>query len=71
MTNPFEDADGTYLALINNEGQYSLWPAFVEVPDGWSVAHSQDTRQTCLDFINEHWIDMRPQSIIDSMNSQS
>lgn len=34
MTNPFEDADDTYLALVNDEGQYSLWPAFIEVPAG-------------------------------------
>ena len=28
-TNPFEDEDGRYYALINDEGQYSLWPVFV------------------------------------------
>ncbi len=70
MTNPFEDNDGTYLALINDEGQYSLWPAFVEVPAGWTVAHPHDTRQACMDYINQHWTDMRPQSLIDAMNSQ-
>ncbi|MEU7735437.1 MbtH family protein, partial [Streptomyces griseus] len=31
MTNPFEDEDGTYLVLVNDEGQHSLWPAFAEV----------------------------------------
>ncbi|MGH8902424.1 MAG: MbtH family protein [Egibacteraceae bacterium] len=70
MTNPFEDHDGTYLVLINDEGQYSLWPAFVEAPAGWTVAHPRDTRQACLDYINRHWTDMRPQSLIDAMNSQ-
>ncbi len=69
MTNPFEDKDGTYLALINDEGQYSLWPAFVEVPAGWRIAHPEDTREACLDYINEHWTDMRPQSLIDAMNN--
>lgn len=44
MTNPFEDPDGTYLALINEERQYSLWPAFVDIPAGWTVAHPEDTR---------------------------
>ncbi|SED19230.1 MbtH-like protein [Streptomyces melanosporofaciens] len=28
-TNPFEDPEGTYLVLVNDEGQHSLWPAFV------------------------------------------
>jgi MbtH protein len=69
MTNPFEDNDGTYLALVNDEGQYSLWPAFAEVPAGWKVAHTEDTRQACLDHINQHWTDMRPQSLIDAMDA--
>jgi MbtH protein len=69
-TNPFEDPDGTYLVLMNDESQYSLWPAFIEVPAGWRVVHPEDARQTCLDYIDKHWTDMRPQSLIDAMNSQ-
>jgi len=69
-TNPFDDADGTFLVLINDEAQYSLWPAFAEVPAGWRIVHPQDTRQACLDYIETHWTDMRPQSLIDAMNSQ-
>ena len=70
MANPFEDPDGAYLALINDERQYSLWPTFIDVPAGWSIAHPSDTRQACLDFIEEHWTDMRPQSLIDAMNAE-
>ena len=69
MTNPFEDSNDSYLALINDESQYSLWPAFVEVPAGWTVAYPEDTRQACLDYINQHWTDMRPQSLINAMNN--
>jgi len=68
MTNPFEDPDGTYLVLVNDEGQHSLWPSFVEVPAGWTVAHGESSRTTCLDFINENWTDMRPASLIRSMD---
>lgn len=70
MTNPFEDPDGTYLALVNEEGQHSLWPAFVDVPAGWTVAHPAATRQACLDYIDEHWTDMRPKSLIDGVSGQ-
>ncbi|MGR4029499.1 MbtH family protein, partial [Bacillus sp. ZZQ-131] len=35
MTNPFENDNYTYKVLINEEGQYSLWPAFLDVPIGW------------------------------------
>ncbi|MDI6104005.1 MbtH family protein [Actinoplanes sp. NEAU-A12] len=65
--NPFEDENGTYLVLVNDEGQHSLWPEFVAVPAGWSIAKTADTRQACLDYVNEHWTDMRPQSLIKAM----
>ncbi|MBW7460090.1 MbtH family protein [Paenibacillus sepulcri] len=63
MSNPFENMDGAYLVLINGEGQYSLWPAFVETPKGWSAVYGQESRQSCLDYINSKWTDMRPASL--------
>lgn len=71
MTNPFENADGRYYALINEEGQYSLWPAHLDVPAGWSVAHGPEGRQDCLDHVNEHWLDMRPRSLLRQMSDPS
>lgn len=67
MTNPFEDPDGTYLVLVNDEGQHSLWPSFAQVPAGWTVAKDEDTRQACLEYIGENWTDMRPKSLIEAM----
>ncbi|MBO2457335.1 MULTISPECIES: MbtH family protein [Actinomadura] len=67
MTNPFEDADGTYVVLVNDEGQHSLWPSFAEVPAGWTVAKAEDTRQACLEYIEENWTDMRPKSLVEAM----
>lgn len=69
MTNPFENPDGSYFALINDEGQYSLWPAFIDVPAGWRVAHGEDGRQACLDYIEANWTDMRPASLIRDMDA--
>jgi MbtH protein len=69
MTNPFEDENGTYVVLINDEGQYSLWPEFIDVPAGWTTVHEPASRQTCLDYINQNWTDMRPRSLITSMNA--
>ncbi|WP_302104895.1 MbtH family protein [Polycladomyces zharkentensis] len=63
MTNPFENADGTFFVLINDEGQYSLWPAFVQVPAGWTVVYGPESRQACLDYVDSKWTDMRPKSI--------
>lgn len=64
MTNPFEDPDALYLVLVNDEGQHSLWPATITVPDGWVVVHERDSRSNCLAYVEEHWTDMRPNSLI-------
>ncbi len=55
MTNPFEDENGIYHVLINDEGQYSLWPSFIDVPDGWTIVRKSDSRAACLEFINRNW----------------
>ncbi len=68
-TNPFEDEDGRYLVLVNDEGQHSLWPAFAEVPAGWLVIFGEDTRAACLDFVEKNWTDMRPKSLIAEMDA--
>ncbi|GAA3379186.1 MbtH family protein [Streptomyces sannanensis] len=70
-TNPFEDKDGRYLVLVNDEGQHSLWPSFAEVPDGWTAAHPEDTRDACLEYVEHHWTDMRPRSLVEAMAEQS
>lgn len=65
-TNPFEDEDGSYLVLVNDERQHSLWPADIEVPAGWRVTLGPTTRQECLAHIETNWTDMRPASITDA-----
>ena len=64
MTNLFEDADARYLVLVNDEGQHSLWPANVAVPDGWVTAHDTDSRANCLEYVKNQWTDMRPHSLV-------
>ena len=67
MTNPFEDENGTFHVLVNEEGQHSLWPTFLDVPEGWTIVHASDTRAACLDYVNKNWTDMRPKSLIKRM----
>ena len=52
--NPFDDEDGTFLALVNDEGQYSLWPEFAAVPDGWRIDHGPAGRASCLAHIEQN-----------------
>lgn len=69
MTNPFEDPDGRYLVLVNDEDQHSLWPSFVDVPAGWTVAFGEESRQACLDYVERTWTDLRPRSLRERMTS--
>lgn len=66
MTNPFDDDNGRFHALVNDEGQYSLWPTFAEVPQGWRIVFGEDTREACLAHIEANWTDMRPLSLVRS-----
>ncbi|GAB3214027.1 mycobactin NRPS accessory protein MbtH [Marinactinospora endophytica] len=63
MSNPFDDADGTFLVLVNHEEQHSLWPEFAEVPEGWTVVHGPASRDEALAYVNTHWTDLRPKSL--------
>lgn len=59
-----DDGDGlTYQAVVNIEGQYSIWPVDREMPIGWSDAGKSGTRADCLQFIDEVWTDMTPLSL--------
>ncbi|MEU4241665.1 MbtH family protein [Actinoplanes sp. NPDC026619] len=71
MTNPFEDEEGRYFVLVNDEGQHSLWPAFADVPAGWTVAFGEDGRAACLDYVEKSWTDMRPKSLIAQMDASA
>ncbi|MCX5555213.1 MbtH family protein [Streptomyces sp. NBC_00038] len=65
-TNPFDDTEGRFLVLVNDEGQHSLWPSFAEVPGGWTIALGENTREACLDFVEARWTDLRPRSLATS-----
>jgi MbtH protein len=61
--NPFDDPQGRFLVLVNDEGQHSLWPAFLEAPSGWLQVFGMEGRDACLAYVEEHWTDMRPVSV--------
>jgi MbtH protein len=70
MGNPFDDENGSFFVLVNDEGQHSLWPTFADVPAGWKVVFGEADRQACIDYIEKNWTDMRPKSLIEEMRKQ-
>ncbi|MDT0381746.1 MbtH family protein [Streptomyces sp. RKND-216] len=63
-TNPFEDPQGRFLVLVNDEGQHSMWPSFAEVPAGWRTVFGEESRDACQAYVEEHWTDMRPAGLV-------
>jgi MbtH protein len=64
MSNPFDDKSANFLVLINEEGQHSLWPTFIDIPAGWVVALAASDHASCSAFIESSWTDMRPRSLV-------
>jgi MbtH protein len=59
-----------YMVVVNHEEQYSIWPADRELPLGWTATGAKGLKDVCLDWIREHWTDMRPKSLRDRMASE-
>ncbi|MEU1107021.1 MbtH family protein [Streptomyces tibetensis] len=58
-----DDPKGTFAVLVNAEGQHSLWPSQLPVPEGWTQVTGPDTRDACLEYVEANWTDLRPNSV--------
>jgi MbtH protein len=59
-----------FIALINDEKQYSIWPAKKEIPPGWKDVGFSGSKPEVSAYIDEHWTDMRPASLRREMDNQ-
>jgi MbtH protein len=69
MANPFEDEGAVYCVLVNEDGQHSLWPTFLQAPEGWTAVGPEGDRGSCVAWIDANWTDMRPRSLITRMEN--
>ncbi|MDI5965408.1 MbtH family NRPS accessory protein [Streptomyces sp. SL13] len=70
MPNPFDEESSSFLVLVNDEKQYSLWPAALAVPGGWTVARGEGSRAESLEFVETVWTDMRPAGLVEAMAAE-
>jgi MbtH protein len=63
MSNPFDDQEAVFFALVNAAAQYSLWPSFLAVPTGWTVCFGPSPRAEALAHVESVWIDSRPVAV--------
>lgn len=60
-----------YQVLINHEEQYSLWPATMAIPDGWTAGICTGSKEQCQAYVEEVWTDMRPLSLRQAMDREA
>ena len=53
--------------VVNDEEQYSIWPAEAPPPAGWRAEGFSGTREDCLAHIDAAWTDMRPRSVREAV----
>lgn len=57
------NAEPSYMVVVNDEDQYSVWDAGSPPPAGWHRTGFIGTRPDCLDHIEQVWTDQRPRSV--------
>ncbi len=57
------DGGPSFKVVVNDEGQYSLWPDGQTNAPGWRDAGHAGTKQECLAYIGRVWTDLRPLSL--------
>lgn len=64
---PADTDEPGHLVVVSDEGRYSIWPDYREIPWGWRAEGFAGPRQACLDHIEKVWTDMRPLSLRRAM----
>ena len=59
--------DPEYLVVVNDEEQFSIWPARMDIPNGWKSAGKSGSKDDCLSYVKEVWTDMRPKSLREAL----
>jgi MbtH protein len=62
VPNLFDDENQPYLVLVNDLNQHSLWPASLPSPNGWRAISGPLGRSAAIQFVDDHWTDLRPAS---------
>lgn len=65
----WDDADQHLLVVINDEEQYSIWPAYKPLPAGWRAEGTEGSKADCLAHIERVWTDMRPLSLRKALDA--
>ncbi|MFL4213282.1 MbtH family protein [Enterobacter mori] len=60
FSNPFDNSQGQFAILQNDQGQYSLWPQQCDLPAGWRVVCEPQSQEACQQWLAGHWQTLIP-----------
>ncbi|EJB06837.1 hypothetical protein Rleg9DRAFT_5799 [Rhizobium leguminosarum bv. trifolii WSM597] len=66
-----EPRDDLWIAVIDTERHYSVWPQDKQIPTGWEPAGFAGSRQECLAHIRDVWTDPRPLSLRSAISGDA
>ncbi|MES2820923.1 MAG: MbtH family NRPS accessory protein [Pseudomonadota bacterium] len=66
----WDSPETRFLVVVNHEEQYSIWPDYKALPEGWRAVDQQGSKEECLAYIETVWTDMRPLSLRQAMQAQ-
>ncbi|MBV8933845.1 MAG: MbtH family protein [Kutzneria sp.] len=55
-----------FAVVVNDEDQWSIWPAHRTVPAGWTAEGTVGSRGECIEHIDASWTDIRSRSVRDA-----
>jgi uncharacterized protein YbdZ (MbtH family) len=53
---PFDDDNGSFVVMVNDEEHHNLWPTFADIPAGWRVVYGEAGRAACREYIEPNWV---------------
>lgn len=60
-----------YNVVVNDEDQYSIWPADEEIPKGWMNVGKMGPKADCLAYVKDAWTDMTPRSLREQIKGST
>jgi MbtH protein len=60
------DGYSQYKVLVNHEGQHSIWPSSLPVPNGWTALEFEGRREDCEALVDKVWTNIKPRSAVSS-----
>ena len=60
FSNPFDNPQGQFYILRNEQQQYSLWPHHCALPQGWVVECPLQPLAACNDWLAVNWSTLTP-----------